>query len=266
MPLTIDAHGVPVAAQPRTLGTSTPKRRRRVYLAGPMTGLPGFNYDAFNKVAERWRRDGWEVLNPAEHFGGALGLDRAVYMRAGIEGVMKADAVAVLWGWEGSKGARLEVNVAMELGLPIYGEGSFPVLAESSLSIRERVALVPQEVLKQVIDGVALENLKVPEKSILLEAQNLVHGDRQRAYGHPRTNFQRIADLWSARLKEKLSEPITVEEVGMLMILIKVARDQQTPKRDNLTDIAGYAETISMCREEPKTPMTATMIHRASRA
>ena len=39
----------------------------RVYIAGPMTGLPDFNYPAFNAAAAKLRALGLEVLNPAEN-------------------------------------------------------------------------------------------------------------------------------------------------------------------------------------------------------
>jgi hypothetical protein len=39
----------------------------RVYLAGPMTGLPEFNYPAFNAEAARLRALGYQVENPAEN-------------------------------------------------------------------------------------------------------------------------------------------------------------------------------------------------------
>lgn len=43
---------------------------RRLYLAGPMTGLPDFNYPAFHAAAAAWRAAGWTVANPAENFNG----------------------------------------------------------------------------------------------------------------------------------------------------------------------------------------------------
>jgi len=93
----------------------------RVYLSGPMTGLPDFNYPTFNKVAERLRGLGYDVTNPAENFGGRPDHPggRSAYMRLDVGHVLDADAVAVLPGWEKSRGARLEVAVALELGLPV---------------------------------------------------------------------------------------------------------------------------------------------------
>jgi hypothetical protein len=42
-------------------------RAKRLYLAGPMTGIEDFNYPAFNAMAERLRAAGYEVKNPADH-------------------------------------------------------------------------------------------------------------------------------------------------------------------------------------------------------
>ncbi|MCY1527250.1 hypothetical protein D9M68_623110 [compost metagenome] len=40
---------------------------KRIYLAGPMTGLPEFNYPAFHAEAARLRALGYQVENPAEN-------------------------------------------------------------------------------------------------------------------------------------------------------------------------------------------------------
>lgn len=40
---------------------------KRIYIAGPMSGLPAMNYPAFNTEAARLRALGFEVENPAEN-------------------------------------------------------------------------------------------------------------------------------------------------------------------------------------------------------
>lgn len=78
-------------------------------------------------------------------------------------------------------------------------------------------------------------------------AAGLVRGPRQDAYGHPLDNHERIARFFTARLWEKLDDPltnpITAEEACSLIRLMKEARLIQTPGHDDsLVDIAGYAD------------------------
>ncbi|QQV93045.1 hypothetical protein SEA_GANDALF20_56 [Mycobacterium phage Gandalf20] len=85
-------------------------------------------------------------------------------------------------------------------------------------------------------------------ESILEEAQRLIHGPRNKNYGHPRENFDDIAALFSAYLER----PITDLDVANLMILVKVARVKGTGyHRDSYTDIAGYAGCAERIYEEP---------------
>lgn len=90
----------------------------KVYIAGPMTGLPEFNYPAFYAADDKFRVAGWDVFNPARHDASWVTEDmdadwvRAQYMRQDILDVMEADAIALLPGWEASKGAAVELAVA----------------------------------------------------------------------------------------------------------------------------------------------------------
>jgi hypothetical protein len=87
------------------------------------------------------------------------------------------------------------------------------------------------------------------KETILEEAQRLIHGERNKNYGHPRTNFRDISALFSAYL----GIPITDLDVANLMILVKVARQKGSEyKRDNYTDIAGYAGCAERIYEEPE--------------
>ena len=72
---------------------------------------------------------------------------------------------------------------------------------------------------------------------ILQKAKDAID-DRGPNYGHPREHFLRISELWSTIL----GVDISVEEVGMMMMGVKMARIMENPKHlDNWIDIAGYA-------------------------
>lgn len=90
------------------------------------------------------------------------------------------------------------------------------------------------------------------KQSVCQEAQALTHGDRRAAYGHPMDNFGRTVAMVNAFLADKLIAPITEEEWGLINVLSKVSRSANKLKRDNLTDICGYANTVEMVMEERK--------------
>lgn len=92
----------------------------KIYLAGPMTGLPEKNSPLFNSEATRLRRLGYEVINPVELNTERLGKSRAACMREDIKAIFEVDAVALLPGWANSKGATCEKHVAEQLDLPIF--------------------------------------------------------------------------------------------------------------------------------------------------
>ncbi|AYN59114.1 nucleoside 2-deoxyribosyltransferase [Arthrobacter phage Yang] len=100
----------------------------RLYLAGPMTGYPRWNFDAFLAGASALRRAGFEVLCPAEadlaegfdpdapaHYFTREDLLRA--LRRDAELVLASDGVALLDGWRHSKGALAERALARAAGL-----------------------------------------------------------------------------------------------------------------------------------------------------
>lgn len=90
---------------------------KRIYLSGPMTGLPDLNFPAFATMTESLRAGGHAVTNPAE-----LNPDGGSWndcMRRDIAALMECDTVATLPGWVHSKGARLEVLIAQSLGMTV---------------------------------------------------------------------------------------------------------------------------------------------------
>ena len=98
---------------------------RRLYLAGPMTGLPDYNYPAFHAAAARLRSAGYDVASPAE-----LGKERGYawhdYLRRGLIQMLRdCTGVALLPGWNESKGARVEVDVAAAVGMRLWSVGQW---------------------------------------------------------------------------------------------------------------------------------------------
>ncbi len=101
-----------------------------LYVAGPMTGVEYHNFPLFFHVEDCLRALGYEVENPAKNNGENLSeaiedaqsgtRDWADYMRLDLVRLAKADGLVLLPGWEGSKGAALEVHIAKELGMQIY--------------------------------------------------------------------------------------------------------------------------------------------------
>lgn len=92
---------------------------KTLYVSGPMTGEPEFNFPVFNAAAKVLRTAGYTVLNPAENWGGAMTIPRALCMRLDIQQVLLADGIATLSGWERSRGARLEVGIAGAVEIPV---------------------------------------------------------------------------------------------------------------------------------------------------
>lgn len=86
----------------------------RIYVSGPMTGLPDFNKPAFNAAAAALREAGYTVFNPVNN-GVPENARWATHMRADIVGLMGCYGLCYLPGWFDSRGAKLEMQIAQEL-------------------------------------------------------------------------------------------------------------------------------------------------------
>lgn len=112
---------------------------RSIYIAGPMTGYPQFNFPAFYAAEEKFRADGWVVFNPAwkddeknPEIGASETGDIKDANAAGFNfreaftwdcsKIIEGDAIYMLPGWEKSVGASAEhaVALAMKKHYPEY--------------------------------------------------------------------------------------------------------------------------------------------------
>lgn len=124
------------------------KRKATIYVAGPMRGYVNFNYEAFDRQTDMLRKQGWEVISPAEmdrdisapssdpmeydpqtnyidqeFMREALGRDLAIICE-------DCTAVYMMSGWEKSRGAKAEWHTAKALGLEIHYEVPLPEYLE----------------------------------------------------------------------------------------------------------------------------------------
>lgn len=89
----------------------------RIYVAGPMTGLPHFNRPTFHAAEGLMLLAGaaW-VANPAREPDGLTWLQ---YMRRGLRNLRRCSLMVRLPGWERSRGAVLETAFAERWGIRI---------------------------------------------------------------------------------------------------------------------------------------------------
>jgi hypothetical protein len=113
-------------------------QKNTVFLAGPMTGIARYNEPAFREYAERWRKSGWAVVSPVEtqdelwqeKYGRPFNWEseRCDYGDPRLPELIRRETIqlatcsgiALMPGWEKSRGARQELLIAQACGLRLY--------------------------------------------------------------------------------------------------------------------------------------------------
>ena len=91
---------------------------KKIYISGPMTGLPDLNFPAFHIEAARLRELGFDVVNPADlNPNPDTGWHEC--MRNDLRALLDCDILALLDGWQNSVGAHLELHIAHRVGMEI---------------------------------------------------------------------------------------------------------------------------------------------------
>ena len=105
---------------------------KKIYIAGPMTGIPQYNFPAFLEAEEVLKSRGWQVLSPArmdiERGFNPIEDPTAVFnddmlmpaIRMDIAAILESDAIAMLDNWSESKGAKAEYYVARWAGKQLF--------------------------------------------------------------------------------------------------------------------------------------------------
>lgn len=80
----------------------------------------------------------------------------------------------------------------------------------------------------------------------LKQADSIINGERNDAYGAPENSFQIIAELWEVHLKYRTPGPLRADDTAIMMSLFKHARIYgQKWTRDNAIDACGYLAILN---------------------
>jgi len=136
-----------------------------IYLSGPITGNPDYPQD-FAKW-ERWLTErGHQVFNPALLGEGLPNWES--YLRRDIPYVLKCDGVFAMPGWEGSKGAQLEIDVARRLSMQCLTEKGGEIVELVGRKFdggKVRWELLPFREIEQVCEILTMGSVKYDDNN-----------------------------------------------------------------------------------------------------
>lgn len=96
-------------------------KKKKIYISGPVSGVDAEEARMRFRAAEvRLFCEGHDVVNPMRLC--SSGWDWVRSMRVRLSHLLGCDAVYMLKGWKGDRGARLEHFVALKLGMGITVE------------------------------------------------------------------------------------------------------------------------------------------------
>lgn len=103
----------------------------KIFISGKMTGVKDFNFPAFFETESKLLHEGYSVVNPARisvelaHKQNKTleQLDYIEILKKDMQQLLECDCIYMLPGWQGSRGANLELYVATQLKIKvIYGK------------------------------------------------------------------------------------------------------------------------------------------------
>jgi hypothetical protein len=102
------------------------KRKTKLFISGPMSGMPHYNIGNFNRYAEMARKLGYRVVNPVE-MAQKIGIRKVLsdkktfkkLIEAELKAVKSCDVILMLDWWQNSPGAQKELRVALGVGLDV---------------------------------------------------------------------------------------------------------------------------------------------------
>jgi hypothetical protein len=210
----------------------TPWLHEIVYLSGPMSRVTDFNHPAFHAAADRLVGLSFTVLNPAENFNGDTTRPYSDYIPVNLRHVTRANAIALLPGWEGSNGVAMELTTAWFLDLPIVdAETLLPV--DVSARLKEYWAFM-QDVNTTLVAADAIIAREAPKKPLFTKvafagyanAGKDAAADALLPHGFTKSSFgdiikRRVSEMCATELADVIDR--TMAEVRDLEVLGAIA-------------------------------------------
>lgn len=195
-----------------------------VYISGPYTGDIGWNIVKARAMTIKLWEMGFAVICPhlnTAHFEQDCDATYEDFLEGDLRMIEGCDVVLMLEGWAHSEGARKEAEHTLEKKIPVFYD-------------LHRLVQWGRNFIE--------ESKKDKKSTVLDRAKALVFGDRGEYYGHPGEDFARTAGMWAAMTGFEFKP----EHVALFMVALKLSREMNRHKCDNLVDIAGYAETCAI--------------------
>ena len=191
-----------------------------IYISGKYSGSIAENIKEARKVAIEVWESGHVALCPhlnTAHFEEDCKLEYDDYIKGDLILLERCDAILMLEGWEESQGAQIELQYAEKLGLPVYYYPDIP-----------------------------------KERDIFEHARQLVYGVRNKDYGHPAKDFECSATIFKAHIKNKygVDIPLDATDIPIFMQGVKISREGNRHKYDNILDGIGYWATLHRIYDE----------------
>lgn len=110
---------------------------KRIYISGPMRGQPNNNRGSFDSAERRFEERGWRVDNPASLDACCGDTPLRTLLEMQLIGLMDCDAIALLPGWSGSRGAiaELALSQAVDPPMPVYDAFTCEPMAAESFAV-----------------------------------------------------------------------------------------------------------------------------------
>lgn len=248
----------------------------KIYISGPMTGLPNNNAEAFDEAERVLKEAGlYDPVNPAEldrqmkkELGGLNNPgDVYQFFRRDFRALLDCQAIYMLPGWEKSYGARVELLVARCMNLLTYhADDAVPPENTPAFEMFHAGDSVPEWNIAEtgaIYNHKQINKHKSQNRSVLQEADYLINADRMKDYGHPKEDFARVSGMLSAlgyrKINSKTGQPEELQphDFPIIMICCKLSRlangiSDNYYHRDSVVDIGGYAGTLEKIYQPKK--------------